>query len=789
MLLPQQKNTYKQKTEKITNPNGLGYRTWAMDCVDYYIDQFMYDGNVQEAKDLQNAVEGIIDPAQYSHLLNPFGLSDTPKSVKVGAQLKNHNILKGIVNLLMGEYGRRSHDFVVTDYNGEDDNKYKEGLAGVMASYYEQETINELNAQGAETGQPSKEQPSPEEVEANYKQSFDSSRVIRGQDAIDYIKYEQETEDKFLDIYYDWITTGMGYSYKCVRKDDVEYEYVPLDEIYVPFERGKRFVEDSAFVVRKRFVPINKILDAYNDVLDEEDIESLNTDYIRDTNLFSGASTMATGDKGFIKMPTIDESCGMGRVISATEQYYGIPVYHVQWRSFKKYGILLFQNELGELDTVEVSDDYVLNKEIEDVSIEWKWESVIWEGTRLGDKVYCLCRELPENRSKLNNKGVQKLSYNGLINRTKSGTLQSVVKEGIPYQILTNTLHYQLEKIIVKNKDKVLIMPYGMVPRKQGIDATKQMHHADATSIMWVDETAPNASFASQMIKSVDMGLGNYIKDVISIMQYVKQEYWDAIGMNAQRYSDIAQGSGKGVTEQAIARSAVITYELTRKMDKFIEREYSGFLDISKLAWTNGIKKQYILSDGNRAFIELNPDDSLYHLESDYGVFVKDSADETEALQSVRQLASAYAQQEGALYATTEIFTNKNPEKIKNIVRMIEENNKKHELVVAKVNGEQQKEIQQMVNENAQLERDLKKYDIDMEYQQTVDSATIRSQNNSRNEARPANDVEVALANHKINTDINKERQEEKRLQQKDTELSLKKEQIDNQKNKPTKTN
>ena len=259
--------------------------------------------------------------------------------------------------------------------------------------------------------------------------------------------------------------------------------------------------------------------------------------------------------------------------------------------------------------------------------------------------------------------------------------------------------------------------------------------------------------------------------------------------MNAQRYSDIAQGSGKGVTEQAIARSAVITYELTRKMDKFIEREYSGFLDISKLAWTNGIKKQYILSDGSRAFIELNPDDSLYHLESDYGVFVKDSADETEALQSVRQLASAYAQQEGALYATTEIFTNKNPEKIKNIVRMIEENNKKHELVVAKVNGEQQKEIQQMVNENAQLERDLKKYDIDMEYQQTVDSAQIRTGNNSRNEPRPSNDVEIALANHKINSDINKERQEEKRLQQKDTELSLKKEQIDNQKNKPTKTN
>ena len=787
MLLPQQKNTYKEKTKKVYNADGLGYRTWAMDCVDFYIDQSSFDSQVQEAKDLQNAVEGIIDPAHYSHLLNPFGLSDSPKSIKVGAQLRNHNILKGIVNLLMGEYGRRSHDFVVTDFNGEDKNRYKEGLAEALTSYYEQETINELNAQGLDTGQPSKEQPSPEQVEEEYKQTFDSTRVIRGQDAIDYIRYEQETEDKFLEIYYDWITTGMGYSYKCVRKDDVEYEYVPIDELYVPFERGKRYVEDSAFAVRKSRSPINKILDAYNDVLTEEDLDSLNKDYIRDTNLFAGATPMATGQKGFIKMPTLDDSCGSGRVVSASEQYYGIDIYHVQWRSWKKFGILTYLDELQQIGTVEVSDDYTLNKELGDIDIEWKWESVLWEGTRIGDKVYCLCRVVPENRGKLNNKGAQKLSYNGLINRSKSGTVQSIVKEGIPYQIMINTLHYQLEKIINKNKDKLTVMPYGLVPRKHGIDATKQMHHADATSILWIDETAPNASFAAQMIKVLDMGLGGYIKDVISIIQYIKQEYWDVIGMNAQRYSDVAQGAGKGTTEQAIARSAIITYELTRKMDKFIEREYTGFLDISKLAWTKGIKKQYILSDGSKAFLELNADDALYHLESDYGIFVKDSADESEGLQQIRQLATAYAQQEGALYATTEIYSNKNLDKIKNIMKMIEDNNKKHEAYIAQINGQQQKEIQKMVNENADKERELKKYDIDMEYNQTVDSANIRTQNNSRNEPRPANEVESALAQHKINNDLNKDMQEERRLNQKDVELNLKREQINNQKNK-TKT-
>ena len=254
--------------------------------------------------------------------------------------------------------------------------------------------------------------------------------------------------------------------------------------------------------------------------------------------------------------------------------------------------------------------------------------------------------------------------------------------------------------------------------------------------------------------------------------------------MNAQRYADVAQGAGKSVTEQAIVRSSIITYELTRRMDKFIEREYQGFLDISKLAWSKGVKKQYILSDGSTAFLELNPDDAIYHLESDYGVFVKDSADLTEALQQFRQLASAYAQQSTALSSTAEIFTNNNMEKIKNIVAKIEENEKKHEAYLAKVGGEQQKEIQQMVNEDKQADRDIKKYEIDMEYQQTVDSASIRTQNNSRNEPRPANEVEMALADHKIRTDSNKELQEERKLHQKDIELGLKQQQVTNQKNK-----
>ena len=102
-----------------------------------------------------------------------------------------------------------------------------------------------------------------------------------------------------------------------------------------------------------------------------------------------------------------------------------------------------------------------------------------------------------------------------------------------------------MEKLINKNKDKITVMPYGLIPTKKGIDVKTQMYHADATGILWIDETAPNASFAAQMIKTLDVGLGNYISETIKLIQYVKQEYWDAIGMNNQRYGDVDTSAGK----------------------------------------------------------------------------------------------------------------------------------------------------------------------------------------------------------------------------------------------------
>ena len=777
-MLPKQRTTLKQKNSPVNADSDSGY-TWFNQTADYYIDQFSYDNQFEEIEKLQNAVEGIIDLSEYSHLLNPFNM-DNSKDYKVGARLRNHNVLKGVVYLMLGEFSRRTQAFSVTCDSSGDDNKFKEGLAQQLRSYYEQETINQLNQAGVPTGQDSEEQGTPQEVEQEYKASFDSERVLLGQSAIDYIANNQDVMSKTIEIYYDWITTGLGYSYKCIRDNDVEYEHVPVKELYVPNETNK-MVEDSSFVVRRRILPLSKIIDYYGDQISEADFNRLEGEYYNQSSFYASSRTVKAGARGFLRLPTINSS---DESYASSEEAEGIPVFHVQWRSFEKYGILTYEDDLKQLQTMEVSDDYVLDKTIGDISIEWKWDTCICEDTRIGDDIHCYSRIVEENRRGLEGRGNKKLLYNGIKQRSKSGTIQSFVKEGYPYQLLINSLHYQLEKIINKNKDKITVIPYGLIPRKKGMSTKDTMYHMDATSILWIDETAPNASFAAQMIKTLDMGLGSYIKDIYDLILMIKQEYWDAIGMNGQRYSNIDQGSGKGVTEQAIVRSAIITYDLNRQMDKLIEKDYAGFLDLSKVAWINGKKAKYVLSDGSQAMLQLNPEDALYYAESNYNVFVKDSTELSESIVTYRNLLTQFAQQQGSMEAAAEILSNNNVEKLKSIVGKIEANNKKHEAYVASIQGEQQQKLQEAVNADKAADRELAKYKVDMAYQQTVDSANIRTKNNSRNEARPANEIETMMAGHTINSDYVKESQKERELNQRDKELALKNKQIEISKSK-----
>ena len=750
MILPPQKlsKADRLKRDDITGKNNIE------ETIDFYISTCNWSSYTEEIFQLYRAVEGTLNQADYKMVQNPQNkqkVDDAP--LQFNAVLKNYNILKGIANVLMGEFGRRSHDMVVTSINPSDELSYKDALNIALKNYHAQAVANVFLDLEFNLGQTRRELPPIEQYVADFKETFDSTRLVSGQEVLDYIKYNCDLDSKYLDLYWDWVVTGGCYTYKTVNHDDVYFEVVPRHELFVPFERHSRFVEDFSYAVRRQVLPAYKIVDFFRGRISEEIIDALEAEINNGLSL-KFANIQLTGRNGFMVLPTLYNTDNNFNNLSTADN--GIELFHVQYKTWKMYYELDYLDTLGQERTMEVGEDYELNKAQGDLRLRRKWENVLYEGYRVLD-YYLDCGEVLENRADLNQAGLQKLAYNGILERSIVGEVQSIIKEGLPYQRLVNVLHFQMEKLINKNKDKIIVMPYGLVPRKKGIDTKTQMYHADATSVLWVDETAPNAALAAQMIKTLDLSLGSYIKDTISLIQYVKQEYWETIGMNAQRYSDISQSAGKAVTEQAIQRSAIITYELTRQFDKLIEKDYQGLLDISKLAYINGKKAKYIRSDASQGFLQLNADGAAYHSETSYNVFVRDSAEMTEAIQAIRGQALSLIQNGASMSVLGRLWETNSVAKLTNILEKLEANKREYEQLMQKQKDDAAMALADKQAQTEQLVTEREKYKADMAYQGVVDSATIRtSDTSSRDLARPDSPVEQQLAAHKINKE-NKE--------------------------------
>lgn len=767
MILPIQKLSQAKKEERDskTGKNNIE------ETIDYYISCSTWSTQTDEIVSLYRAVDGYISEEDYKGIQNPYGKqkdNDSPSTFN--AVLKNFNILKGIVNLLVGEFGRRSHEYVVSSIAPSDEMTYHDGLNIILRNYYSQQVANDLMDIGMNIGQQVRELPPLEEYVSKYKRSFDEQRILTGQEILDYIVYVCDLDFKYIDLYWDWVIAGRCFTYKKVNHDDVYFETVPVHELFVPIESHSRFVEDYSFAVRRQILPAYKIVDLFKGRIPEELIDSMESGI---NNKFGTLyqDIKLTGRNGAIRLPTIytdgNLNSNYNRFYNINDTAQGIELYHVVYKTYRDYQVLTYEDAFGIEQEMEVGADYKLNKAQGDISLRTEWENILYEGYRCMD-YYLDCGPLLENRADLNQEGLQKLPYNGIIMRSADGTVQSIVKEGMPYQKAVNTVHFQLEKLINKNKDKLVVMPYELVPRKKGINTKQQMYHADATSILWVDGTVPNAAVSSQMIKVLDMSLGNYISQSIELIKYFKGEYWESIGMNAQRYADVGQNAGKAVTEQAIVRSAIITYDLTRQFDKMIEKDYNGLLDISKLAYLNGKKAQYVRSDGSIAFLTMNQDDAIHHTEASYACVVKDASIMSEGIQALRGQALSLIQNGGDHRILGELWKTNNVTKLTDIIGKLDENRKEFEQLMAKQEADNQQLLQDKINQNDEANRELMYYKIDKDYDKTVDAARIRieGQEDSPNVDKDANETDKILAQHKIN-------KENRELALKDRQITL----------------
>jgi len=681
MHIPKQKVPRSRKT-----------KDWAKDTIRAFINRSAFSSSTKHTtQKYYEAYNGNIQESDYNYVTNPYN-SEAWAKKNFPARLRNYNILKPVVDLLLGEKAKRPQAYQVVVRNADIQSRFDQYRQKQYQEYLEQVFVSQMNADKEEESQAPEEDPKnyQEQVLSNYR----DSRAIVGQEALNYLFDWLGLEDNIQKLFFDWLVAGECYTYKDVCMNDVDYQVVsPLD---IDYEKSPDtdYIEDADWVVRRKIMSVNEVVDRFYDVLSPKDIDNLEAPHGKYRDGYGGHQSM------FVNKPEDDESDRM------------VEVLHVCWKSFARVGILSYTDEMGSPQEMVVDETY---KKDEDQEIKYFWVNEVWEGYQIDNNIYVSMNPHMVQRNEMNNLSVCKMPYNGRVYSNRHSDSISIISMGLAYQVLYNVFHYRLELSIAKNKDKIMLMEMNTIPKRHGWDEEKFMYYADAMGFAFVDSTAEGKNrerVTFNQYQVLDMSLGQYIAAQFQLLQAIKTEWEEMVGVSRQRKGQVNSSDGVGTTERAIFQSSVISEEIFRRFEAFMEREYAGLLDTSKIAWRDGKKMTYVASDLRTALLNIDPEE---YQESEYGVFVKSSSREMDKLQQLKGLAMAFAQNGQQPATVAEIIDSNNFSKVKKLLQEVDEKQKELQKMQQEMQQQQQQQVaeaqQQIQNQQQAFEADQNEKD------------------------------------------------------------------------------
>lgn len=622
--------------------------------IDHYISSATFideivDPKVRDNRVFYAAYNNQLPDSYFKYVVNPLNSANN-EYTNWPARLRSYSIIRPNVDLLEGEYERRPFTYAVKVHNQDSANQRLDQEYQAILQSLQQQFINTLNQKSYDTGAPTQEAELPAKLKAKFSSNYKDQRAIMGEAALDVIVDQLQLEEMFKKLFRDWLIAGECYTYKTSRRNSVVCERVsPLD---IDYDKAPDtdYIEDGQWVVRRMYQTPSDVTDKFYDELTEDQI-----DIIEDENGHLTTRAIGTGMQSTIRD---DRDLRRSKVA----------VYHVVWKYYVKVGILTYMNEFGEPEQVEVPESYKPNADLGE-SVEWYWVNEVWEGYKISNDIYLGIKPVPNQRNTVNNLSSCKLPYNGKRFSDTHAQNTSVVEMGLPYETLHRILHFNLEKTIAKSKGKIALIDQNVIPKKYGWDEEKFFYWAEATGFALIDRNQPGVDRTFNQYTTLDLGLYQHISSLIEIMEYVKTEWDELLGITRQRKGQVSSSETARGTQSAISQSSVISEKVFSKFEEFIRCELQGLLDVSKLAWIDGFQATYISDDMRSAILQIDP---AQYLESEFGITISRSARDLENLEMVRQQVQAFAQNGVAPSTIINVVQAKSLSKLRSILEEAE---------------------------------------------------------------------------------------------------------------------
>ena len=667
--------------------------------------------------------------------MNDLELILNPDNLKAGFipdRITHYPIMNSKLNVLIGEESKRVFDFrvVITNPNSisEIENTKRDAIRERLQQLLSDNTINEEDFNQK-----------LEQMNDFFIYEYQDMREVRANCLLNHYMKELNIPLEFNKGFKDAVTVAEEI-YQCdIRGGEPTFEKVNPLKIRIYKSGYSNKVEDADMIAIEDYWSPGKITDIYY-----EEIESLSASdkkkliELLDSNIAGSASDYDSMDNiddrnGFINMNLIGDEA------IATNGYYFDPmglfsdgvddsmmpydiagnvrVLRVYWKSRRKIKkIKSYDPETGEETFDFYPETYIIDKDKgEEETIFWVNEA--WEGTKIGKDIYIGMRPRAVQYNRLSNPSRCHFGIVGSIYNMNDDRPFSLVDMMKPYNYLYDAIHDRLNKHLAKNWGKIVQLDLAKVPK--GWDVEKWLYFAKTNNLAIVDSFKEgNSGLAKGHLAGslnnassgvIDAEMGNIIQQEVNLLEFIKMEMSDVVGISKQREGQISNRETVGGVERATLQSSHITEWLFYMHEDVKKRALECFLETAKIALKGRtLKFNYILGTGALQISEIDGDEFA---ENDYGLIV-DSSNATQELNSKMDMLAQAALQNQALGFST-IMKLYGSCSLAEKQRMVEANEKRIQ-EQQQQQQQQQMEIQQMQiqqqasTEQARMEQEYK---------------------------------------------------------------------------------
>lgn len=607
-------------------------------------------------------LNGILHMQDLSIILNP----ESTVASYIPDNIQHYPIMNSKLNVLRGEEAKRVFDYrvIITNPNAisEIENNKKEELFARLQQMVadSSQSEEEFNAE-------------LEKLNDYYTYEWQDAREIRSNCLLNHYTKEYNIPSIFNKGFMDAAAVGEEI-YQCDIEggEPIIRRLNPL-KVRVFRSGYSNKIEDADMIILEDYWSPGQIIDTFYDVLTQKDIE-----YIEKLPFNMGQGSVDSMDNvderyGFVNTMITDE-------IDNSEGFYfnplnlfggeestsllpydmqgNVKVLRVYWKSRRRIKkVKSYDPITGEEVYNFYPENYIINKDNgEEETCLYINEA--WEGTKIGDSIYVNMRPRTIQYNRLSNPsrchfGIVGSIYN--LNDDKPFSLVDMMK---PYNYLYDVIHDRLNKMLARNWGKLINLDLAKVPK--GWDVEKWMYYAKANGIVVTDSFkegnigAATGKLAGALNNAssgvIDAEFGNSIQQNINLLEFIKMEMSEVVGISKQREGQISNRETVGGVERATLQSSHITEWLFNIHDDVKKRVLEVFLETAKIALKGKSKKfQYLMPDFSTKIMEIDGDEFA---ECDYGLVVDNSNNIQELNSKLDMLAQAALQNQTLSFST-----------------------------------------------------------------------------------------------------------------------------------------